>query len=226
MEKPSESFPAQLHPGDPEEVVGTLKSFNKGTSYGFISSPQVPGDIFLQGSQLPDDTPLEPGRPLRFTLSRDAKGRPQARAVTWLAPPPGPLPMPATEKVVHVRYTGHLKSMGDNYGFIECAETFRAYGVDVYLKRCQLKHDWQTQQVISFEVAMDGQGRPQAKNVQCDEVTLPSSTCVDCFQLSAAANQSEPDAVTSLDTTCSNSADGSSSDEALPVRQAKNASRW
>lgn len=214
--------PQKQHLGDSEEVTGRLKSFNTVTGYGFISSAQVSGDIFLQGSQLPDDAGLEQGRPLRCTVWHDAKGRPQARRVAWLAPAAG------ADAGAQGRHVGRLKSMGASYGFIECADTFRQYGADVYLTRCQLTRltpDWQPQQMISFQVVMDAQGRPQASNVH-GIGPARSNACAGDNEPRASASTCEPDAVTDPGTTCSESADGSSSDELWPKKQFQNASRW
>lgn len=152
------------HVNDNLEVVGTLKSFNDATGYGFIASSQVSQDIFLQGSQLPTGLRPETGRRLRCTLWHNKQGRPQARNVVWLAPLEVAQAVEPHASATH--HVGTLKSMGATYGFIECAETFRLYGNDVFIKRPQLLEGWQLQQPITFEVMMNAQGRPQAKNVQ------------------------------------------------------------
>jgi len=161
------------HPRDGIEVVGTLKSFSESSGYGFISSAQVQQDIFLPSTQVPQTGGRirpEFGRRLRCTLWHDAKGRPQARNVVWLAPEE-----PAEPQVCGGSFTGRLKSMGEAFGFIEC-DAFQGHRNDVFIRRAQLPEGCALGTMISFEVSTDGQGRPQAKNIKLINMNFSSTT--------------------------------------------------
>lgn len=64
------------------------------------------------------------------------------------------------------RYIGHIKSFvfKNNYGFIECPETFEEYGRDVYCSGENVA-GFQEGDAIEFEVGMNSKNQPQAINV-------------------------------------------------------------
>jgi len=67
------------------------------------------------------------------------------------------------------RLRGTLKSFVKitGYGFITCAETFAAFGRDVYALRDQIGH-LTVGNAVTFEVFINRSGNPEAKNVQDD----------------------------------------------------------
>jgi cold shock CspA family protein len=149
--------PSSQHPRDGEQVEGVLKSFSEKQGWGFISSQQVlDQDIFVRGAHLPAGTRREEGTPLRCRLFYD-KGRPQAREVEWL--------QREGEQKEEKRLVGQLKTMGETYGFIGCAETFKQYKRDVHVLKAHLPPGWQLYATYSFEVTQNTHGHPQARNI-------------------------------------------------------------
>lgn len=139
---------------------GTLKSFSNERRYGFIRCDSFQQDVFLRFSELPDDRHLEPGRTVLFQVIYDARGRPQAQNVVW-----SQLPNLGAEGSVG-RFRGKLKSVGDDYGFIDCPEAFRLYHRDVYFTRAQLPAgSWQLAQDVTFDVILNAREQPQAKHM-------------------------------------------------------------
>lgn len=148
---------------------GALKSFNLGTGYGFLHCSDLRQDIYLRKEDLPDGHIPEIGRQATFVRSWDARGRAQARDVKWL---PAPLSTKSLEEEASPsqscskRYTGCLKSMGDEYGFIDSEEARKEFGRDVFLAKGQLPAaQWDASLVVEFAIALNSKGMPQARNV-------------------------------------------------------------
>jgi len=143
---------------------GVLKNFNAEKGYGFIASADAEGDVFVHRRDLPPEEashteregqqgPARPGRSLVFELvytGRDEK--PQARSVKWTA---------------DKRFSGYVKSLGDEYGFISCELAQRVWGRDVYVARSQLPTDEHTK--LLFSIVVNGKGQPQATEIECEE---------------------------------------------------------
>jgi cold shock CspA family protein len=157
-----------------EYLDGRLKSYHNQSGYGFVISDAVPQDIFLSRAELPEDRRVEPGRPCSFVLARDSKGRPQAQQVVWHEPieangrvSAGPYPSKSDER----RFQGRIKSMGEEYGFIESDEVYGLYRRDVYVSRQWLTAlGWKcsesgTHQRVSFAVELNAKGQPQAQRI-------------------------------------------------------------
>jgi len=65
------------------------------------------------------------------------------------------------------RFRGQIKSVGTDYGFIDCPETKEEFGRDVYIKRGELPDRvWRVSQIISFEICFSEKGRPQARELR------------------------------------------------------------
>lgn len=149
-----------------EWATGMVKSYNVETGYGFLWCAKIKCDVFLGRSELPAEGSVEPGRKLRFALTYDSKGRPQAKCVSWLpsSPRSAPQPTPTGQR----RYLGYLKSVGGDYGFLACEEVRSEYGRDVYVARSQLPANWKLQMQAAFHLALSSRGQPQARDIQWD----------------------------------------------------------
>lgn len=158
-EKVRRAQAAQSAPPTPEgqrsaqKLEGVLRSFNQEKGYGFITSGQCDGDVFVRGADLPDD--CEAGQPLHFELFFNSRGQQQARHV-------------ARRELQ--RFVGVLKSLGEEYGFISCPEAHALAGRDVYVARGQLPLEVleDPAEAISFEVAFNAKGQPQARDVEVE----------------------------------------------------------
>eukprot|EP00747_Dinoflagellata_sp_TGD_P084544 gnl/TRDRNA2_/TRDRNA2_162555_c0_seq1.p1 gnl/TRDRNA2_/TRDRNA2_162555_c0~~gnl/TRDRNA2_/TRDRNA2_162555_c0_seq1.p1 ORF type:complete len:328 (-),score=50.20 gnl/TRDRNA2_/TRDRNA2_162555_c0_seq1:119-1102(-) len=158
-----------------EYFVGTLKSFNSdsGYGYGFISCEAFEAsDVFLHRRDLPSDLSEEqmsPGQCVKFSVVCDSRGRPQARNVSWLAASSEEPPVQPGRR----RYVGTLKRAGVDYGFIDCAEADREYGRDVFIARSELQHAGELfpcpLPIVRFDIVVNSMGQPQARNVSWEE---------------------------------------------------------
>lgn len=147
--------------------MGTLKSFNRETGYGFIQSKQVPQDVFLNIEECPEDGQFDLGRVVEFTLAYNSQGKPRAKSAAWL-----PVAMSADASL----YSGRIKSIGPQFGFIDCPRTYQQYGRDIYFARSQLPSNVQPSQLVSFAVCVNSKGQPQAR---CLTLQLNSATASD-----------------------------------------------
>eukprot|EP00439_Symbiodinium_sp_Y106_P072318 s149_g13.t1 len=64
------------------------------------------------------------------------------------------------------RYVGKLKSVGGMYGFITCPELSETYTRDVYVTHGDYAGKWEVGTSVSFTVAVNDKGKPQARDVQ------------------------------------------------------------
>lgn len=153
-----------------------MKTFNEQTGYGFIKCDaisQAGSDVFLLRTELPPDGEVHSGQEVEFLLARSSRGQPQARDTLWLpftpdAPEPAQASQPAPQPVHRSsqRYSGYVKSFGDEFGFIHCDEIHRMYSRDVFFPKTQVpagKHV-EVGVMVEFEVALNGRGQPQARN--------------------------------------------------------------
>jgi len=74
---------------------------------------------------------------------------------------------PPTENVVDERHTGVIKSFWPDkcYGFIACEELAAAFGGDVFLSDQEVG-EFREGDAVTFSVAMNKNGRPQARGLQ------------------------------------------------------------
>eukprot|EP00439_Symbiodinium_sp_Y106_P041931 s1715_g5.t1 len=150
-------------PAEKMEVLGCVKSFSEDRGYGFLASEAAPGDIYFRAGDVPADDAAQVGRYCSFTL-HFKDGHPQARSLCWL-----------TEEVpLTSRAEGFVKSLGANYGFI----TSKAIGAhDIYVDRKELEKlgSCANGQPVSFRLAQNARGQPQAKDVQLLEEPCPEA---------------------------------------------------
>ena len=64
--------------------------------------------------------------------------------------------------------------MGDTYGFIKCKKTHEVYNRDVYITKADLPDSSSVNKAVSFLVALNERGRPQAREVRAEEL-LPET---------------------------------------------------
>jgi len=64
-------------------------------------------------------------------------------------------------------HVGRLKSFNSRtgYGFIECAQSYADYGVDVFIHKNSMINPWHVGQPVEFAVICNGRGQPQATDV-------------------------------------------------------------
>jgi len=64
-------------------------------------------------------------------------------------------------------HVGQLKSFNSRtgYGFIECAQSYRDYGADVFIHKNSMINPWHVGQPVEFAVICNGRGQPQATDV-------------------------------------------------------------
>lgn len=171
--------------------VGTLKSFNMRTGYGFLESEKTfqifRNDIYIHKSQVP--IPWKIGAFVEFAVSQNNKGQPQASDVYWLPLSPSLTqqePQTSSPKAAgaggssgskKTRFMGTLKSFSkmQGYGFINSEDvgaSTNSLAVDVYLDRGQLQPEgrWTLGQTMEFDVSYNHRGQPQARNVNWDPV--------------------------------------------------------
>mmetsp|Transcript_24394 Transcript_24394/g.44772 ORF Transcript_24394/g.44772 Transcript_24394/m.44772 type:complete len:321 (-) Transcript_24394:142-1104(-) len=132
---------------------GVMKSFNTEKGWGFIKSQEIPQDVFIVKAELPKQVSIEVGRMLEFDLVI-AGERPQAKNAVWV-----------TSDETQQRYVGALKSLGDDYGFIDCPETLSEYGRDVYVSRALVPESSRVGDALTFTVFVNVKGQPQARQV-------------------------------------------------------------
>lgn len=133
---------------------GVVKSFSVEAGFGFIRCPDIEDDVFLHKRELPAGETPEAGWVLDFTVEYDSRKRPQSRRVSGMQAK---------------RFVGSVKSVGDEFGFITCPEATRLYHQDVYVLRSQLTEAALSLRTVSFSVALNSKGQPQAKDIECDD---------------------------------------------------------
>jgi len=163
--------------------VGTLKSFNMRTGYGFIACAETLSiyrtDIYIHKSQVP--VPWKIGAFVEFAVSQNSRGQPQATDAYWLPLTPTQEQESKEQQVkaasavgssapIRKRHMGTLKSYSkmQGYGFITSEDINEQNSCDVYLDRGQLPADgspWQFGQAVEFDVTYNHRGQPQARNV-------------------------------------------------------------
>jgi len=64
-------------------------------------------------------------------------------------------------------YVGFLKSFSSRagYGFLECAQSYADWQVDVFIHKSMVRTPWQLGQPCEFSVTMNNRGQPQAMDV-------------------------------------------------------------
>lgn len=74
------------------------------------------------------------------------------------------------------QYKGRVRSFSDQkgFGFIDCADTMRQFGRDVFIHRFQMaENDLKVGQEVIFEVELNKTGQPQGRRVRANEEAMP-----------------------------------------------------
>mmetsp|Transcript_87443 Transcript_87443/g.245458 ORF Transcript_87443/g.245458 Transcript_87443/m.245458 type:complete len:320 (-) Transcript_87443:95-1054(-) len=157
-------------------VTGVFKSFNSDKGYGFFQCDSLSKDVYVASSDFSGGEgplPSDVGRLAEFDLTHDSMGRPQAKNAS--------LAGGSTLLSSCPLYVGSLKSMGEDYGFIECSEVFEQFGRDVYVPRRELNAiDWHLNQRLSFRLTLSAKDQPQAKAVEQEGAELVPFTSAKC----------------------------------------------
>jgi len=117
--------------------LGTIKSFDVKSGYGFISSAEAykkyNKDVFLHFKQIKQ---FETGDHVTFSMRINGKGYPQAYGLKKVGTSVG---LPLDCKVGDEKYTGEIKSFNSShgYGFIQCAVLNFHFGRDVFINQSQ-----------------------------------------------------------------------------------------
>jgi len=130
---------------------GTVKSFNPSKSFGFIECAETyrywNRDVFLHSSHMPQG--VQVGTQVIFEVTC-SNAQPQARNVR-----PG--------------YQGNVKSYSPEkgFGFIDCEDTRREFGQDVYVSEQEFqKSECNVLDEVLFQISLNKKGQPQAQNIQ------------------------------------------------------------
>jgi len=172
--------------GAAERYIGTIKSFNLVTGFGFIQSDDLQtkygSDAFL--NQAVDGGIVVGGR-VSFTVEENKNGKPQARNVRLEAvgvdgPTTVTADMLAAKESVSalqahmvpgkgMAMRGRVKSfnVSRGFGFITCPELQYAFGGrDIYVSQKEVHGEaLGIGQEVEFELVLDAKGQPQAKSV-------------------------------------------------------------
>lgn len=188
---PPPRAPAQDFQKEPsgQTFVGVLKSFSEESGYGFFLVDGVDKDVFVRRVDLPHECPVVVGSVARLSLSWSIKGQPQASNAVWVNEPApkaskapkavaGSAPAEAPPELVsQERFQGTLRSTGDGYGFITCERAKQEYGRDVFVPRtiCPSDDLWKVDTPVSFHIALNAKGHPQARDVEWQQLGTSAS---------------------------------------------------
>mmetsp|Transcript_30698 Transcript_30698/g.79628 ORF Transcript_30698/g.79628 Transcript_30698/m.79628 type:complete len:525 (-) Transcript_30698:148-1722(-) len=179
----------------PGELVGIVKRFDSG--WGFLLSDSIPGDIFVHERDNPtvQQTGLDPGMQVAFTLAEDKGGKRKAVGVTPLgrgmrAPPPPlygrssytqprplaapapPGPPAAAQGVLPShRMVGRVKRFRDGWGFLDCDQV----DGDIFVGKKDNPNlpDLVEGQHVSFILQLQANGKRKAGEA---EVSIPPAS--------------------------------------------------
>jgi len=135
---------------------GVVKSYNQSKGWGFIecqdTHQRFGQDVFLMKNQA-NSSGASPGDEVSFRVNLNRRGQPQAHEVIS-----GNVPQ-----------QGRVKSFNDKtgYGFIECEDTFRCFGQDVFLLRSEMENcgHLQAGQEVQFNILVSDRQQPRAINI-------------------------------------------------------------
>lgn len=158
----------------PAGHVGTIKSFNPKTGYGFVESPETfeiyGKDILFLKSEMPPNACQ--GQKVRFIVVSTDRG-PQATEMRIAGPPISQwASFPASKQRMPdgpgKPFYGVVKSFNPQkgWGLIDCRETFDIYGKDMFVLKTALPNNHADAGTsVSFQVRQGEKG-PEATNVQ------------------------------------------------------------
>lgn len=161
-------------------MFGTVKSFDAGQGYGFISCEETlvkyGRDVFVHKNQLLDFTV---GDQVSFCVKMNSDGHPRAHNLSEIAIPPDWLadcqheaaerlsvPSSSEKHIGTVKNINELKA----FGFIECEALFKEFGRDVFFPLSLLPGLSKGEQ-IEFKARVRN-GQPQAYSIA--RVEMPS----------------------------------------------------
>eukprot|EP00927_Polykrikos_kofoidii_P017510 TRINITY_DN17991_c0_g1_i1.p1 TRINITY_DN17991_c0_g1~~TRINITY_DN17991_c0_g1_i1.p1 ORF type:complete len:419 (+),score=67.19 TRINITY_DN17991_c0_g1_i1:79-1257(+) len=134
-------------------LQGIVKSWNGANGYGFITTPQVGGDVMFSRNELPEDArevrgKFLDGRTVHFDFQTGPDGRPKATRVSIVAS--------AGEQLA-----GSIKSYSEKngYGFV----TSSSLSEDVRFQRTDLPAGMPTDNLIGSLVCLETQTLPDGK---------------------------------------------------------------
>lgn len=132
--------------------TGTIKSFSTATGFGFIRSEAAhriwARDVYVDRAQLGE---CSVGQQVTFTVELNARCQPQARGL----------------RALRRRYSGSVKFVHPDagYAFLQCDETFRQLGSDIYAPP-DAASGCVAGQEVSFEVAFGPSGQLHAMELE------------------------------------------------------------
>lgn len=152
---------------------GSVKFVDRTKGYGFIKCHEVHeaygSDVFVL---LRDLLEHDVGDCVRFSLKENSCGKPQGTELEECKTLglDGKIGCNRTERSSHL---GTIKSFdtGRGHGFINCSQTFRMYGRDVFVHKDQVQH-FQPGDKVSFIVRASPSGHPQAFDIKALPRTL------------------------------------------------------
>jgi len=172
----------------PKTYLGVIKSFAQVKGYGFIKCQATfevyKADVFLHKNDARLLGKVSAGTPVRFAVQLNSNGQPQARELslhnTGNAAPDntmtdGPTLKHDTERVFVGRVKKYDSTAG--FGFLDCAETLRLFGRDVFLHKKQAGEAGNPRagEFVKFFVEVNSKGQPQARNLTTFEPLPPQS---------------------------------------------------
>jgi len=169
----------------PKAYIGVIKSFAQTQGYGFIKCQATfelyKADVFLHKNDARKLAQVSPGTPVRFAVQLNSNGRPQAREVSLYSSGDAPSKtVTAGPAVTHDKdqvFVGRVKKYDATagFGFLDCAETLRIFGRDVFLHKNQATKAGNPRagQFVKFCVEVSSKGQPQSRNVTMFEPLSP-----------------------------------------------------
>eukprot|EP00930_Biecheleria_cincta_P053555 TRINITY_DN3910_c0_g2_i1.p1 TRINITY_DN3910_c0_g2~~TRINITY_DN3910_c0_g2_i1.p1 ORF type:complete len:999 (-),score=199.68 TRINITY_DN3910_c0_g2_i1:81-3077(-) len=161
--KPEDAVSGQTSTGR-SRMSGHILKFDDQKGFGFIKCPEVHKgcgkDVFLPRQEAKD---FEVGDVVYFDLVLNKDGHPQARNL---------------ESDAHTSHGQNNKMLGSivkfndhkGFGFIKCPGVHKGCGKDVYLPQ-QEAGDFEVGDLVYFDLVLNKEGRPQARNLESDSVS-------------------------------------------------------
>jgi len=187
--------------GPVKTYVGVIKSFAQEKGYGFIKCQatfeEYKSDVFLHKNDARLLGKVSPGTPVRFAVQLNNNAKPQAREVSLYNTGDATPDKTASvaPEVVHDKdkvFVGRVKKYDATagFGFLDCAETQRIFGRDVFLHKNQAAEAGNPRagQFVKFCVEVSSKGQPQARKLTKFEPLLPQSTNPEATEESVPAD--------------------------------------
>lgn len=186
--KPRSQVATESEAAPPKTYLGVIKSFAEGKGYGFIKCQATfevyNSDVFLHKNDARLLGKASPGTPVRFAVQLNNNGKPQARDVSLFnngdaAPNNTVSAGPTVKQDMDRVFVGRVKKYDATagFGFLDCTETLRLFGRDVFLHKNQAEEAGNPRagEFVKFCVEVNSKGQPQARNLTTFEPLLPQS---------------------------------------------------